>query len=83
VPANALAGLIGAVEKLPRDTNLRQALVDELAAERRWREAMIALGPIANDTHDSPLRQAAREQMQKLQAAAAATGQAASSQPAS
>jgi tetratricopeptide (TPR) repeat protein len=82
VTAGALSGLIAAVEKLPRDTNVRQVLVDELAAEKRWSEAMITLGPIANDTHDSPLRQAAREQMAKLQAAAAAAGQTASSRTA-
>ena len=79
-PANALAGLVGAVEKLPRDTNIRQTLVDELAPQSRWSEAMIVLGPIANDTHDSPLRQAAREQMARLQAAAAAS-QTASAKP--
>jgi predicted ATPase len=43
-------------------------LVDEYAAERRWADAMRALAPIANDTHESPLRQAARERMAQLKA---------------
>lgn len=71
VPANAVEGLEAAVEKLPRNTRIRQMLVDELASEHHWRAAMAVLAPLANDPHESPLRQAAREQMEKLKAAAA------------
>ncbi len=68
VPRNALEGLEAAVATLPGNTGIRQMLVDEYAAERRWADAMRALAPIANDTHESPLRQAARERMAQLRA---------------
>ncbi len=68
VPTNALQGLEAAVATLPGNTGVRQMLVDEYAAERRWADAMRALAPIANDTHESPLRQAARERMAQLRA---------------
>jgi tetratricopeptide (TPR) repeat protein len=68
VPRNALEGLEAAVATLPGNTSIRQMLVDEYAAERRWADAMRALAPIANDTHESPLRQAARERMAQLKA---------------
>lgn len=66
VPKNALEGLEAAVATLPGNTGIRQMLVDEYAAERRWADAIRALAPIANDTHESPLRQAARERMAEL-----------------
>lgn len=76
---DAVQGLAAASMTLPADTRIRQLLVDELAAERRWREAIAALMPIANDPHDSPRRTAAREQMARLQAELAkAVGGAAS-----
>jgi tetratricopeptide (TPR) repeat protein len=65
---NALEGLEAAVEKLPDDTHIRRMLVEEYAAERQWRAAIQALGPIANDPHDSPLRDEARERMAQLEA---------------
>jgi tetratricopeptide (TPR) repeat protein len=68
VPRNALEGLEAAVATLPDNTGVRQMLVDEYAAERRWADAMHALAPIANSTHESPLRQAARERMAQLKA---------------
>jgi tetratricopeptide (TPR) repeat protein len=68
VPRNALEGLEAAVATLPGNTGIRQMLVDEYAAERRWADAIRALAPIANDTHESPLRQAARERMGQLKA---------------
>lgn len=71
VPENALEGLEAAVQKLPSNSGIRQMLVNELANQRRYREAMIVLGPLANSPHESPLRAAAREQMSKLQAEAA------------
>lgn len=74
VPENAVRGLEAAVLKLPSNTGIRQMLVDELAAERHFREAMIVLAPLANSPHESPLRAAAREQMAKLQAEAAQLG---------
>lgn len=69
VPANAVEGLEAALAKLPNNTRIRQMLVDELASERRWRDAMNVLAPLANSPHESPLRQAAREQMAQLQSA--------------
>jgi len=68
VPGDALDALAAAVEKLPANTSIRQELVDELASEKRYSLAIGALLPIASDTHDSPLRTAAREQLAKLQA---------------
>jgi tetratricopeptide (TPR) repeat protein len=73
-PADALNALETAVEKLPSDDNVRLMLVDEFASQKRYAEAMFALGPIANDPHDSPMRQAARERMAKLKAQAEAKG---------
>jgi hypothetical protein len=73
VPPDALDALAAAVEKLPANTGIRQELVDELAAERRYALAIQALLPLASDTHDSPLRTAARERLTKLQAMAAAS----------
>jgi tetratricopeptide (TPR) repeat protein len=66
IPRNALEGLEAAVATLPGNTRIRQMLVDEYASQRRWADAMNALAPIANDTHESPLRQAARERMAQL-----------------
>jgi tetratricopeptide (TPR) repeat protein len=71
-PAIAVKGLVKAVNLLPRDTSTRQLLVDRLAADRNWRAAIAVLQPIANSPHDSPLRTAAREQMERLQAQLAA-----------
>ena len=71
-PQSALDGLATAVEKLPADTAIRQMLVDQLAAEGRWTEAAFVLLPIANDPHESPMRQAAREKLATLKAKAAA-----------
>jgi len=71
-PADALEALATAVQKLPNNTNVRLMLVDELADEQRYSQAMVALAPIANDPHDSPMRQAARERMAQLKAKAEA-----------
>jgi hypothetical protein len=75
VTPNALQGLIRAVELLPRNTGVRQLLVNQLEADRRYSEAIAVLQPIANDPHESPLRDAAREQLTRLQAALATNGQ--------
>jgi tetratricopeptide (TPR) repeat protein len=72
VPANAVDGLLAAVEKLPGNNTVRQMLVDEYAAEGQYSAAIATLIPIANSPHESPLRQAAREQMTALQAKLAA-----------
>lgn len=71
VPSDAVGALEAAVEKLPNSTRIRQMLVDEFASEHQWRAAMAVLAPLANSPHESPLRQAAREQMAQLQAEAA------------
>jgi tetratricopeptide (TPR) repeat protein len=64
----AVENLLDVSLTLPDNTQVRQLLVDEYAAEHRWAEAIAALAPIANDPHDSPLRTAAREKMARLQA---------------
>ena len=78
-PASAIEGLVAAVEKLPEDTHVRQLLIDEYVAEGKLRAAIATLVPMANDPHESPLRQAAREQMATLQSKLAAQGGAAES----
>lgn len=68
VPAGAIDGLMAAVAKLPNDATVRHMLVDEFIRQKRWTSAMRVLSPLANSTHDTPLRQAAREKMAMLQA---------------
>jgi tetratricopeptide (TPR) repeat protein len=67
-PKAAVEALRGVVETLPRDFTIRQLLVDQLAAERRWAEAIAYLTPIANLHWESPGREAARKQLEELQA---------------
>lgn len=71
-PAAAVDGLSAAVAKLPKNDNVREMLVDELTNEGKFADAIFVLSPIANDPHDSPLRQAAREKMEALKARAGA-----------
>jgi hypothetical protein len=71
-PASAVDGLSAAVEKLPGNDNVREMLVDEMASEGKFADAEFLLSPIANDPHESPLRQAAREKLATLKAQAAA-----------
>ncbi len=71
-PRSAIDGLMQAVSLLPRDTATRQLLVDQLARDRRYDEAMAWLMPIANSPHKSPRREKARKQMESLKAAKAA-----------
>lgn len=77
-PRQVVLALAGASATLPQDTHIRQLLVDELAAEKKWRDAIVELSPIAYDPHQSPRRDAAREQMANLQRALAASQQTAS-----
>lgn len=70
-PHQAVVGLEAASATLPQDKRVRQLLVDELAAEKNWRAAVVVLSPIAYDPHNSPQRAAALEQMAQLQAAQA------------
>jgi tetratricopeptide (TPR) repeat protein len=79
-PASAVDGLAAAVEKLPRNDDVRQMLVDELANEGKFTAAMFALSPLANDPHDSPMRTAAREKMAKLKEEAAGKASAIAAQ---
>lgn len=72
-PENALEGLFQVVSMLPRDYRVRQLLVDQLARDKRYDEAMAWLLPIANSPHESPRREAARSQMEQLRAAKAAS----------
>lgn len=71
----AVVSLQQVVATLPHDTRMRQLLVDELAAEHRWADAIAVLMPIANSPHRSPRRDAAREQLAQLQAELAKQGQ--------
>jgi tetratricopeptide (TPR) repeat protein len=64
----AVQGLEAAVDKLPADETVRRMLVEEYADEHRWRAAIETLGPLANNSHDSPLRAEARERLAQLQA---------------
>lgn len=77
VPNTAVEGLQAAVEKLPDNTDYRQLLVNEFAAQRRWRDALATIMPLANSLHDSPMRQAAREQSARFQAEIAKQGKSA------
>jgi len=74
-PPIAIDGLRQAVSLLPRDTGARQLLVDQLARDKRYDEAMAWLIPVANSPHKSPRREAAKKQMEQLKAAKAAAGQ--------
>lgn len=64
----AVDNLISVVLTVPRDTTVRQMLVDQLASDKRWAEAIAVLTPIANAPHASPRRDAAQEQLAKLKA---------------
>jgi hypothetical protein len=77
---HAVDALAAVVAAQPADTRARQLLVDQLAADRRWALAIQALLPIANASHESPRRAAAREQLAKLEAELAG-GQAPVPQP--
>ena len=74
-PQAAVDGLMQAVSLLPREDAPRQLLVDQLARDNRYDEAMAWLMPVANSPHKSPRREAARRQMEQLKAAKAAAGQ--------
>jgi len=74
-PQAALEGLMQAVSLLPRENAPRQLLVDQLAKEGRFDEAIAWLMPVANSPHRSPRRERARQQMEQLKAAKAAAGQ--------
>lgn len=69
---NAIEGLFQVVSLLPRDDRARQLLVDQLARDGRYDEAIGWLIPVANSPHESPRREAARAQMEQLKAAKAA-----------
>ncbi|HEY0131709.1 MAG TPA: hypothetical protein VGB57_09910 [Allosphingosinicella sp.] len=71
--------LAAVVATQPGDTKARQLLVDQLAADARWALAIDTLRPIANSPHESPRREAAREQLAKLEAELAKAGAAAPS----
>ncbi|HEX5237039.1 MAG TPA: hypothetical protein VFW39_01065 [Sphingomicrobium sp.] len=62
-PEVAVEGLMQVVSTDPRDTRPRELLVDELASERKWAEAIGWLAPLADDPHDSPVRDSARTKM--------------------
>lgn len=65
-PEQAVEGLMQAVSTLPKNADLRLRLVNELEGSGRYAEAIGWIIPIANDPHDSPMRSAAREQVDRL-----------------
>jgi tetratricopeptide (TPR) repeat protein len=67
-PDVAVEGLRQVVSTEPSDTLPRELLVDELTSERKWAEAVYWLGPLANNPHDSPVRDSARKKMAQLKA---------------
>ncbi|HEX4800170.1 MAG TPA: hypothetical protein VFU91_03230 [Sphingomicrobium sp.] len=77
-PQIAVEGLMQVVSTDPSDTQPRELLVDELASQRKWAEAIGWLGPLANNPHDSPVRESARKKMAWLKAQMA--GQSATAQ---
>jgi tetratricopeptide (TPR) repeat protein len=79
-PKEAVAGLMQVVSTDPADTFPRELLVDELASEGKWANAMAWLAPLANDPHDTPLRESARKKMDWLKSQLA--GQSAAAQTA-
>ena len=68
----ALEALEMVVATQPQDSAARQMLVDEYESRRRWSDAIRTLTPIASGLHDSPRRESARAQMERLEAALAA-----------
>lgn len=66
--AKSIEGLAQAVQTLPADEMVRQLLVDRLAAQRRFAEAIAVLSPVAHSPHDTPRRTKAREQLAQLRA---------------
>jgi tetratricopeptide (TPR) repeat protein len=79
-PKDALDALRQAVSTNPRATVPRELLVDELVSQRNWAEAIFWLGPLANDPHNSPVRDSARTKMAWLKSQL--TGQAPAAQTA-
>jgi tetratricopeptide (TPR) repeat protein len=79
-PEVALHGLAAALEARPNNEEIRHLLVDELEARGRYREAIVLITLIANSPHDSPAREAARQQLARLQAAAIAQSRPAPAQ---
>jgi tetratricopeptide (TPR) repeat protein len=73
-PEIAVEGLMQVVSTDPRDALPRELLVDELAAGHRWAEAIACLGPLANNPHESPLRDSARQKMAWLKEQLAKAG---------
>lgn len=67
-PDQAVNGLAAAVQTLPGDETIRQMMVDEMAAQKKWRYAMAYLAPLANSPHETPMREAARKQMEEFEA---------------
>jgi tetratricopeptide (TPR) repeat protein len=77
-PEIAVEGLMQVVSTDPSDTQPRELLVDELASQQKWAAAIGWLGPLANNPHDSPVRDSARKKMAWLKAQMA--GQSATAQ---
>lgn len=76
--ANAVEGLFQVSSLLPRDDRVRQLVVNQLARDGNYDQAIAWLIPVANAPHESPRREAARAQTEQLKAAKAAATKAAS-----
>jgi tetratricopeptide (TPR) repeat protein len=73
-PKEAIDYLSQVVATMPQDDRIRMLLVEGLAAEHRYGQAIAMLMPIANSTHPSPQRDAARALLARLEAEAANGG---------
>ena len=71
---NAVEALQRATQVAPFDFGLRMTLAMQLARDGRRDEALLHLGPIANNPHGGSLAEAARRQIERLKASAAYRG---------
>lgn len=73
--ANAVQALERASVVAPFDLGLRMTLAMQLVRDGRGEEALIHLGPIANNPHGGSLAAAARRQIERLKASTAYRGE--------
>lgn len=73
-PEVALQGLGAALQERPNNDEIRLLLVNELESRGRYAEAISLIMILANSPHDSPMREAARAQLARMEAASVKTG---------
>jgi len=71
--ADALRALTAAVLTVPQDGSARWMLVEALASEGRYKEAIVQIGPLAFDPHKSPSRDRAVKRLEELKKSLGAT----------